>query len=110
MKEALDRLRAAEEANQQEMLALQQALQAERTLSEKQLQQQIKQAEEDAAKAYAALETEWQQKLATATDAMNQEHQQLLAQYQQNWAIVEQEAVAQIVEGVIQTYGRHKTN
>ncbi|WP_430610376.1 V-type ATPase, subunit F family protein [Enterococcus sp. DIV0876] len=110
MKEALDRLRAAEEANQQEMLALQQALQAERTQSERQLQQQIKQAEEDAAEAYAALETEWQQKLATATDAMNQEHQQLLAQYQKNWAIVEQEAVAQIVEGVIQNYGSHEIN
>lgn len=107
MKEALERLQAAEAANQLQLVALKAQLQEEERRAAEAVQQKVQQAQAQAAHAYAAKEAALQLELTKAVAQFAQSHEAILDAYEEIMQCNQQQAVKEIVEGVIQTYGSH---
>jgi F0F1-type ATP synthase membrane subunit b/b' len=109
MREALTRLRTAEEANEQQLLALKKELQLEEAQQQQALQERSAALEEALAQEQATIEEQLQQSLAAQKQQLAKENQQVLDRYQKNMQSFQEQAVQQIVEGVIGTYGSNQT-
>jgi len=109
MREALTRLREAEEANEQQLLALKKELQSEEAQQQQALQERASALEEALAQEQATVEDQLQQSLEAQKQQLAKETQQVLDRYQKNMQSFQEQAVQQIVEGVIGTYGSNQT-
>jgi DNA anti-recombination protein RmuC len=109
MREALTRLRTAEEANEQQLLALKKELQLEEAQQQQVLEERATALEEALAQEQAAVQEQMQQSLAAQKQQLAKENQQVLDRYQKNMQSFQEQAVQQIVEGVIGTYGSNQT-
>jgi hemerythrin-like domain-containing protein len=109
MREALSRLRAAEEANTQQMLALKHTLQLEEAAQQQALQERTAALENHLSQAQADLAQQLQAALEAQKQALDEENKHVLDRYKENMSRVQEQAVQQIVEGVIQTYGSNQT-
>ena len=109
MREALTRLREAEEANEQQLIALKKALQLEKAQQQQELQKRAAALEEALAQEQVAVEEQLHQSLEAQKQRLAEENQQVLDCYQKNMQSFQEQAIQQIVEGVIGTYGSNQT-
>lgn len=108
MIDALIRLREAEEANIRELSFLKKELQLEEITQQKLFQDRVDGLEEILAKDQTLVEHYLQQSLKEQKKNLDEENQRILDRYYKNMQRFQEQAVQQIVEGVIRTYGSNQ--